>query len=60
MNHPKGKLIAIGGAEDKGTNLETGDIYRNNLIFLSWAFSGVWWKKPAGRLPESKLSLLHP
>ena len=31
MTNPKGKLIAIGGAEDKGTNLETGDIYRNNL-----------------------------
>src|SRR6188474_2189042 len=34
MIHPKGKLIAIGGAEDKGTNLETGDIYRNNLNFF--------------------------
>jgi cyanophycinase len=34
MNHPKGKLIAIGGAEDKGTNLETGEIYRNNLNFF--------------------------
>ena len=34
MNHPKGKLIAIGGAEDKGTNLETGDIHRNNLNFF--------------------------
>lgn len=34
MSYPKGKLIAIGGAEDKGTNLETGDIYRNNLNFF--------------------------
>ena len=34
MSNPKGKLIAIGGAEDKGTNLETGDIYRNNLNFF--------------------------
>ncbi|HKO81308.1 MAG TPA: cyanophycinase [Chitinophagaceae bacterium] len=34
MTNPKGKLIAIGGAEDKGTNLETGDIYRNNLNFF--------------------------
>lgn len=34
MNHPKGKLIAIGGAEDKGTNLETGEIHRNNLNFF--------------------------
>src|SRR5262245_37570200 len=34
MNHPKGKLIAIGGAEDKGTDLETGEIHRNNLNFF--------------------------
>ena len=34
MTNPNGKLIAIGGAEDKGTNLETGDIYRNNLNFF--------------------------
>jgi cyanophycinase len=31
---PKGKLIAIGGAEDKGTDLETGEIHRNNLNFF--------------------------
>lgn len=34
MNHPKGKLIAIGGAEDKGTDLESGHIQRNNLNFF--------------------------
>ncbi len=34
MSHPKGKLIAIGGAEDKGTDLEKGEIYRNNLNFF--------------------------
>jgi cyanophycinase len=34
MAAPKGKLIAIGGAEDKGTDLETGDVYRNNLNFF--------------------------
>ncbi len=34
MSIPKGKLIAIGGAEDKGTNLETGEIHRNNLNFF--------------------------
>jgi cyanophycinase len=34
MSTPKGKLIAIGGAEDKGTNLETGEIQRNNLNFF--------------------------
>ena len=31
---PKGKLIAIGGAEDKGTDLELGVIHRNNLNFF--------------------------
>lgn len=34
MQYPKGKLIAIGGAEDKGTNLEAGEMYRNNLNFF--------------------------
>ncbi len=34
MSHPKGKLIAIGGAEDKGTDLEKGEIHRNNLNFF--------------------------
>src|SRR3954469_3702076 len=34
MSHPKGKLLAIGGAEDKGTDLETGEIQRNNLNFF--------------------------
>jgi cyanophycinase len=32
--YPKGKLIAIGGAEDKGTDLEKGEIHRNNLNFF--------------------------
>ncbi len=34
MSHPKGKLIAVGGAEDKGTDLETGEIHRSNLNFF--------------------------
>ena len=34
MSHPKGKLIAVGGAEDKGTDLERGQISRNNLNFF--------------------------
>src|SRR5690606_8513555 len=34
MIHPKGKLIAVGGAEDKGTDLEKGEIFRNNLNFF--------------------------
>jgi cyanophycinase len=31
---PLGKLIAIGGAEDKGTDLEPGGLHRNNLNFF--------------------------
>lgn len=34
MANPKGKLIAVGGAEDKGTDLEKGEIHRNNLNFF--------------------------
>ncbi len=34
MNEPVGKLIIIGGAEDKGTDLEAGEIHRNNLNFF--------------------------
>ncbi|MFZ6023553.1 MAG: cyanophycinase [Bacteroidota bacterium] len=34
MSIPKGKLIAIGGAEDKGTDLEKGEVHRNNLNFF--------------------------
>ena len=34
MMIPAGKLIAIGGAEDKGTDLEKGEIQRSNLNFF--------------------------
>ena len=37
MQFAKGKLLAIGGAEDKGTDLETGQIQRNNLNFFELA-----------------------
>jgi cyanophycinase len=37
MNHPAGKLIAIGGAEDKGTDLEKGEVHRSNLNFFELA-----------------------
>jgi cyanophycinase len=37
MHFAKGKLLAIGGAEDKGTDLETGQIHRNNLNFFELA-----------------------
>ena len=33
MQHPLGKLIAIGGAEDKGVDIEKGEV-RNNLNFF--------------------------
>ncbi len=35
MIQPLGKLIAIGGAEDKGTDLEKGEIIRSNLNFFA-------------------------
>ncbi len=34
MMTPAGKLISIGGAEDKGTDLEKGEIQRSNLNFF--------------------------
>ncbi len=37
MNIPLGKLIAIGGAEDKGSDIEKGDANKNNLNFFELA-----------------------
>lgn len=34
MNYPKGFLVSVGGAEDKGTDLEKGIIERNRLNFF--------------------------
>lgn len=34
MNIPKGHLVAVGGAEDKGTDLEKGIVQRNRLNFF--------------------------
>lgn len=34
MEIPNGKLFAIGGAEDKGVDLEKGEMVRNNLNFF--------------------------
>jgi cyanophycinase len=34
MQIPIGKLIAIGGAEDKGTEVEKGELHKNNLNFF--------------------------
>lgn len=34
MTIPKGLLVSVGGAEDKGTDLEEGIITRNRLVFF--------------------------
>lgn len=34
MAYPKGHLVAVGGAEDKGTDLEKGILQRNRLNFF--------------------------
>jgi cyanophycinase len=34
MQHPQGKLFAIGGAEDKGVEVEKEEMVRNNLNFF--------------------------
>lgn len=34
MKQPKGKIIAIGGAEDKGIHQEKGEFFRHNLNFV--------------------------
>ena len=34
MELPKGTLISVGGAEDKGTDLEEGFVHRNRLNFF--------------------------
>jgi cyanophycinase len=34
MQNPRGKLFAIGGAEDKGMEVEKGDVIRSNLNFF--------------------------
>lgn len=45
---PKGKLIAIGGAEDKGTDLEKGEIFRNNLNFFELGILNKITKEAGG------------
>ena len=34
MQIPAGKLIAIGGAEDKGADTDHGQLHKNNLNFF--------------------------
>jgi cyanophycinase len=56
MFTPKGKLIAIGGAEDKGTNLETGQIYRNNLNFYELGILRKLVEEAGG--PSSRIEVI--
>lgn len=56
MSHPKGKLIAIGGAEDKGTNLETGEIYRNNLNFFELGILRKVMEESGG--PDARIEVI--
>lgn len=56
MSHPKGKLITIGGAEDKGTNLETGEIYRNNLNFFELGILRRFVQESGG--PSSRIEII--
>lgn len=50
MQFAKGILIAIGGAEDKGTDLETGKIQRNNLNFFELGILSRVVKEAGGPL----------
>jgi cyanophycinase len=56
MSHPKGKLIAVGGAEDKGTDLEAGEIYRNNLNFFELGILRRLVEESGG--PSSRIEII--
>lgn len=56
MSHPKGKLIAVGGAEDKGTDLETGEINRSNLNFFELGILRRVVEEAGG--PSSKIEVI--
>ncbi len=56
MSNPKGKLIAIGGAEDKGTDLEKGEIYRNNLNFFELGILGRFVLEAGG--PNARIEVI--
>ena len=53
---PTGKLIAIGGSEDKGTDLESGHIHRNNLNFFELAILRRIVEEAVG--PSSKIEVV--
>lgn len=56
MTTPKGTLVSVGGAEDKGTDLELGIIRRNNLNFFELGIL----KKIAELIgpPESRIEVI--
>lgn len=56
MQHPKGKLIAIGGAEDKGLDSEKGDIHRSNLNFIELGILHRIVKESGG--PKAKIEII--
>ncbi|MFM6926413.1 MAG: cyanophycinase [Ferruginibacter sp.] len=56
MQFAKGKLIAIGGAEDKGTDLETGKIQRNNLNFFELGILSRIVQEAGG--PECRIEVI--
>ena len=53
---PTGKLIAIGGSEDKGTDLESGHVHRNNLNFFELAILRRIVEEAGG--PSSKIEII--
>ncbi|HYC40880.1 MAG TPA: cyanophycinase [Chitinophagaceae bacterium] len=56
MSNPKGKLIAIGGAEDKGTDLEKGEIHRSNLNFFELGILRRFVEECGG--PSSRIEIV--
>lgn len=56
MSHPKGKLIAIGGAEDKGTDLEKGEIHRSNLNFFELGILRRFMEESGG--PTARIEVI--
>lgn len=56
MQFAKGKLIAIGGAEDKGTDLESGKIQRSNLNFFELGILSRIVEEAGG--PSSRIEVI--
>lgn len=56
MQHPLGKLFAIGGAEDKGVDLENGEIVRSNLNFFELGILRRVVKEAGG--PDKRMEVI--